>query len=98
MSGGKRVLAMVFCVGLSSCQGALPGPQECEAMALSYYGLTQKDLIVSRIRRAAVAELTRECLTAPYDGEAVRCMQERHDRSICRLALKRRRQGARPSH
>lgn len=81
---------MVLCVGLFSCQGSLPGPQECEAMALSYYGLQQKDLIVSSMRRAAVAELTRECLTAPYDRDALHCMQERNNRTICRLALKRR--------
>lgn len=63
---------------LPACTRRLPGPLECRGVALASVRLpasTPASLLARDPRLTArVEEITRECLTTPWDYELLRCL------------------------
>ena len=81
-------LAAVFFIAFSAfasigCSSKLPGPAECERVALRASGIRTLDQLRFPHVRVAVENLTNECLTTPFDRETVRCMEEVGAFQIC---------------
>jgi hypothetical protein len=80
---------------LTGCARKLPGPDECRAFALSQLGVRPGTPAVSlevEPRLALRAEdLTRECLTTPYDYELMRCLAQGGSQRACARAFGERR-------
>ena len=83
---------------LSGCARKLPGPGECRAFALVSLGVrpgTPATRLEVEPRLAARAEeLTRECLTTPYDHELLDCLSSGGSRRLCGLRFETRRAAA----
>jgi hypothetical protein len=83
---------MLLC--LTGCTRKLPGPAECRAFALAQLGVRPGTPAVSlevEPRLALRAEdLTRECLTAPYDYELMRCLNQGGSKRLCARAFEAR--------
>jgi hypothetical protein len=92
------VVAAVALAGAlaGGCARKAPGPTECRNFALSMFALrSEEDLGGASRRELAVRdqvdELTRECLTLPYDRGYLRCLEETRHTVACRRAFERRR-------
>jgi hypothetical protein len=90
---GAAALAGVFAI---ACARKAPGPTECRAFALTMFALRSEDDLGGASRRELairdqVDELTRECLTLPYDRGYLRCLEETGRTVSCRRAFERRR-------
>jgi hypothetical protein len=85
---------------LGGCARKLPGPDECRAFALASVGVrpgTPATLLEVEPRLAARAEdLTRECLTMPYDRELLSCLSQGGSRRLCARSYEARRAAAAP--
>ena len=83
---------LLLCVG---CERKLPGPDECRAFALASVGVepgTPATRLEVEPRLAARAEdLTRECLTTPYDRELLGCLSSGRSRRLCGVSFEARR-------
>ena len=93
VAGAIVALAGVLSV---ACARKAPGPTECRTFALSMFGLRgESDLGAATRRELAIRdqvdELTRECLTLPYDRSYLRCLEETRGTVACRRAFERRR-------
>ena len=91
--GAVVALAGMLAVG---CARKAPGPTECRNFALSMFALQSEDDLGGATRRELairdqVDELTRECLTLPYDRGYLRCLEETRHTMACRRAFERRR-------
>lgn len=79
---------------LASCSRKLPGPAECRAFALATLGVRPGTPAVNlevEPRLALRAEdLTRECLTTPYDYELMQCLGQGGGRKLCARAFEAR--------
>lgn len=79
---------------LASCQRRLPGPSECRAFALEQIGVrsgTPAVRLEVEPRLALRAEdLTRECLTTPYDYELMSCLRQGGGKRLCARAFEAR--------
>ncbi|HSC87632.1 MAG TPA: hypothetical protein VLC09_10195 [Polyangiaceae bacterium] len=89
---GQGALAGLLSLLLvSGCESRLPGPLECEALALQVTGVQrQSDLRDPRVR-ALVQKVTSDCLTTPYDRELVQCVDRLGRFEPCLIDLHRRR-------
>lgn len=71
----------------TGCARKLPGPDECRAFALAQLGVQPGTPAVSlevQPRLALRAEdLTRECLTVPYDFELLACLGQGGSKRLC---------------
>jgi hypothetical protein len=87
------VLGMLLCCG---CQRRAPGPDECRSFAQAALGITRpNDMLVPGMPER-VADLTRDCLTTPFDRDLLRCVQETGRSRLCMLDFERRRAAPRP--
>jgi hypothetical protein len=89
------VVTLLF-VAVVACERKAPGPTECRNFALSMFALRSEDELARASRRELairdqIDELTRECLTMPYDRAYVRCLEESGKTGPCRRAFERRR-------
>ena len=79
---------------LSGCARKLPGPAECRAFALGQLGVrpgTHALALEVEPRLALRAEdLTRECLTTPYDYELMNCLGQGISKRSCARAFEAR--------
>jgi hypothetical protein len=80
---------------LGSCARKLPGPLECRAVALVSVGLdpsTPAPLLARNPRLAArTEEVTRQCLTTPWDYQLLRCLETGSSSRICLSRFEARR-------
>ena len=87
-------LPVLFCaLALSGCQRKLPGPTECRNFALVSVGFEPGTPMATVIRRPKLAakaeEITRQCLTTPWDYQLLQCLQITGGRS-CFISFERR--------
>lgn len=79
---------------VSSCARKLPGPDECRAFALASVGVkpgtpaTALEAVPPLAEKAE--EITRQCLTTPYDYELMNCLAQGGARQLCARAFSAR--------
>jgi hypothetical protein len=83
---------------LGGCARKLPGPDECRAFALAAVGVepgTPASALVNHQRLAQRAdEVTRECLTVPWDYQLLNCLQNGGSSRLCLASFRARSAGA----
>lgn len=72
----RVVLLGIASLCLCGCSPQLPGPLDCEGMAIKGMGRSLKEIKGSPLARNVMGLLTHSCLTTPFDFEAVRCVEE----------------------
>jgi hypothetical protein len=80
---------------LSSCARQLPGPLECRAFALSSVGV-DPSIPATLLRQdprleARADEVTRQCLTTPWDRQLLRCLDSGGCSRVCLSRFEARR-------
>lgn len=75
---------------LIGCEQKLPGPLECEKVAFSALGRSQKELAHSPKVRRLSERLIQGCLTVPFDKQAVFCVSKGRSFLSCVDDLARR--------
>ena len=82
----------------SGCARKLPGPAECRAVALASIGVdpsTPASLLAQDRRLEARAEdITRRCLTTPWDYQLLNCLGTGGSSRVCLSSFEARRSGA----
>jgi hypothetical protein len=82
----------------TACARKLPGPAECRAFALASIGVepgTPASLLAQNRRLEARAEeVTRRCLTTPWDYQLLNCLGTGGSSRICLGSFEARRLGA----
>ncbi len=82
----------------SACARKLPGPAECRAFALASIGIepsTPASLLAQNRRLEARAEeVTRRCLTTPWDYQLLSCLGTGGSSRACLATFEARRNGA----
>jgi hypothetical protein len=81
-------LVLVAASSLSGCERKAPGPEECRSFALSAAGVVHRDELAAPRVYDKVEELTRECLTEPYDRELLRCYETTGQARVCQLEFR----------
>jgi len=80
---------------LSGCSRRLPGPLECRAVALASVQLdpsTPAVLVATNPRlEARVEEVTRQCLTTPWDYQLLNCLGNGGSSRLCLGSFEARR-------
>jgi hypothetical protein len=80
---------------LAGCARRLPGPLECRAVALSSVQLdpnTPAALVATNPRlEARVEEVTRQCLTTPWDYQLLDCLGSGVSSRACLVRFEARR-------
>jgi len=101
MTGGMRAIAgclPLLLLLLPGCARRLPGPLECRGVALASVRLdpnTPASLLARDPRLAGrVEEVTRECLTTPWDYELLRCLDGGGTSRLCLSRFEARRLAA----
>ena len=95
-----RLLAsslLVALLGLTGCARKLPGPGECRAFALAAHGIEPGTPAerVARLRAGVRAEeMTRQCLTTPWDYKLLSCLQTTGNTPFCLGRFEQRRAAA----
>lgn len=72
----RAALLGIASLCLSACSPQLPGPLDCEGMAIKGMGRSLKEIKGSPLSRNIMGLLTHSCLTTPFDFEAVRCVED----------------------
>jgi hypothetical protein len=86
-----RALVLIGISLLVACERKAPGPAECRTFAHAALGITRpSDLLVPGAAER-VGELTRDCLTTPFDRDLLRCVQETGRARRCVQDFERRR-------
>jgi hypothetical protein len=82
-------------LALAGCARRLPGPEECRAFALASVGVepgTPAVLVETQPALAARAdEVTRKCLTTPWDYQLLGCLQNGGSQHLCLTRFAQRR-------
>lgn len=88
-----RCLPLLFLL-LGGCTRRLPGPAECRAFALASLGVepnTPASTLAPHPRISQRAEeLTRECLTTPWDYQLLNCLQNGGSTRVCMVGFRAR--------
>lgn len=88
-------LLFLFAAG---CARKLPGPAECRAFALASIGVEPETpaslLAQDRRLEARAEEVTRRCLTTPWDYQLLNCLGSGGSSRICLAHFEARRAGA----
>jgi hypothetical protein len=87
----RRALLLIGIGLLVACQRKAPGPDECRTFAHRALGVTHANDLLVPGAAERVAELTRDCLTTPFDRELIRCVQETGRSRFCMVDFERRR-------
>ncbi len=82
--GLRRLASLVLLLSVEACARRAPSPEQCERLAMSWYGVGAS--VRQRVPEAelAVRELTLECLRRPFPRDFVRCVQELGRSPACR--------------
>jgi hypothetical protein len=95
-----RCLPFFFCgLLLIGCQRRLPGPEECRSFALASLGV-EPGTPASQLSRhpqltARAEEITRQCLTTPWDYRLLNCLANGGSSRVCLTSFQARRLGQR---
>ena len=89
-----RCLPFLFLL-LSSCARRLPGPTECRAFALGSLGVDPRTPASTLSYHPGLderaEELTRQCLTTPWDYQLLTCLQNGGSNRYCLARFEARR-------
>ncbi len=92
-------LPLFFCALLAGCQRRLPGPEECRSFALASVGVEPGTPATQLSRQpqltARTEELTRQCLTTPWDYKLLNCLANGGSSRLCLVSFEARRLGQR---
>ena len=83
-------LGLVLSCSLVGCEQKLPGPLDCERVAFSALGRSQKEVAYSPKVRRLSERLIQGCLTVPFDKQAVTCVSSGRSFLSCVDDLARR--------
>jgi hypothetical protein len=91
---------LLFCgLLLLGCQRRLPGPDECRSFALASVGVEPGTPATQLSRHPQLAaraeELTRQCLTTPWDYRLLNCLANGGSSRLCLTSFEARRLGQR---
>jgi hypothetical protein len=93
-----RCLPLLFCTLQLACQRRLPGPEECRSFALASVGVEPGTPAVALSHHpqltARAEELTRQCLTTPWDYKLLNCLAAGGSSRVCLTSFEQRRLGA----
>jgi hypothetical protein len=82
-------------LSLSGCARKLPGPEECRAFALAAVGVEPGTPAHALPRYAGLSaraeELTRQCLSTPWDYPLLTCLQGSTSERVCLARFEQRR-------
>lgn len=89
-------LPLLFCALLAAaCQRRLPGPEECRSFALASVGVEPGTPATTLSRHPALAEraeeVTRKCLTTPWDYKLLNCFASGGSSRLCLRSFEVRR-------
>ena len=92
-------LLFLFALSLTTaCARRLPGPGECRAFALASIGVEQRTpaslLAQDRRLEARAEEVTRRCLTTPWDYPLLNCLGTGASTRVCLAHFEARRHGS----
>ncbi len=87
----RAALTFAILGSLSACEREAPGPEECVQFAYRVTGVTHPDQLAIPGVRERVDDLTRRCLTTPFDRELLRCIEVTGRVRACELAFEYRR-------
>jgi hypothetical protein len=93
----QRSPLLIGLVLLAACERKAPGPDECQAFAYRALGIRESRDLMQPGAIDKVEDLTRDCLTTPFDRALLRCVEETGRARQClgafhgrrRLALER---------
>ena len=90
----------ILCLGaacLGGCARKLPGPAECRAFALESVGIEPSTpataLAYHPALEARADEVTRKCLTTPWDYQLLNCLSNGGSTGLCLSRFEARRLG-----
>lgn len=90
-----RQLALLLLLALAGCARKLPGPADCRTFALASLRLPAElpDNVLAQNPRlhGQAEELTRTCLTTPWDYALLDCLQSGRSELVCAAGFKQRR-------
>lgn len=86
-----RALVLLGLLLPAACERRLPGPDECRSFAHSVVGVTHPNDLLVPGAAERVGELTRDCLTRPFDRDLLRCVSETGRARLCLADFERRR-------
>ena len=86
----RSVFALATALFLFGCERKAPGPNECHDFARQALGIPDDVNRLPPRARAAVDELTLDCITTPYDRKLLRCVEEGRGGRRCLSEFKRR--------
>ena len=75
---------------LAGCQRKAPGPHECRRFAVQALGIPMDARQVSPEAYVALEELTRRCITTPFDRALIRCVDGGRPARYCLTEFQRR--------
>nr|PZN27390.1 MAG: hypothetical protein DIU78_05230 [Pseudomonadota bacterium] len=87
----RAPLTLAILGSLCACERKAPGPKECLQFANRVTGVTHPAQLEIPAVREQVDDLTRRCLTTPYDRELLRCFEVTGRFHACQLAFEYRR-------
>jgi hypothetical protein len=84
----------VICIAWHAlaCERKAPGPQECRRFAFETLGVRSTERLSER-GHAELDDLTRRCLTTPFDRELLRCVEQTQRLNTCLREFQRRQAG-----
>ena len=86
----RLALVGLVAINLGGCRREAPGPYECHDFARDALGVPEGVERLPPRAQLAVEELTRDCITTPYDRKLLRCVEERRSPRRCLVEFKRR--------
>jgi hypothetical protein len=89
MPHAPRLLGLCL---LFACERKAPGPDECQAFAYRALGIRQTQDLMVRGAMEKAEDLTRDCLTTPFDRTLLRCVEETGRARYCLDDFQNRRQ------
>ena len=87
-----RPALLVALAVATACERKAPGPDECRRFAYLVTGARRRELLVNPELGSRVDELTRQCLTTPFDRELLACVEQTGRFNACSARFARRRQ------
>jgi hypothetical protein len=74
----------------SGCERELPGPEDCERVALRMLGIQDPRVLELRQVKKRFDQVVVDCLTTPYDRQLIRCIDETGQSRACLLSFRAR--------
>jgi hypothetical protein len=87
----SRAPLLLGLILLAACERKAPGPDECQAFAYQALGIRESRDLMRPGAIDRVEDLTRDCLTTPFDRALLRCVEETGRARYCLEDFQQRR-------